>query len=1327
MMENVNVKKVLGYYLEYEIYNIVNSSKIKINNRTSMVVSDLLNYKCVSDDVHKLKEFKIRDRFEKFVGKRVADKKVLLQSVYNELLALDDELSNKVQVVFRVASLFKEYIRDQKFEKSIDNFANELCDIIATQEFWLYAYNVSFINKNWVNKLPLFIFKCKLDGDVLDVLEVNVNLETLYTILAVILDKEISDVMLEYEDRLLNYNNEIKSIIDGGDIYHLLDLYFFKLKEFVGISIDDVVSISDKNCKFNVNKEFVISIDAISEDGVKNIKEDIELLVKLIDNNDYVPVVLEKYLYGSVGKNNINDFKYGKPYRGNYKSSYGVGCNQFKIVNCIDNNDLIAVEGPPGTGKTSLLKEIIANKVVERANLILQNWDKGLEECKYYGTTYYDFDWFNNSGDTIKSIVVSSKNSEAIDNVGKEINKEIAYMQSVAEEYRRTEKVNGEVQRNLQGYKGIVCLPLGKKDNVQDFKKFLYDEYIPMLKSSFLNEDLEKEMGEVKESYESKCAEVSFYEQLVNLFNYIKDRSVYFYGVELSRKKEDKDDDELKIKQIQKLFKDDKQKKQEELDELRISKDNLMKQMVSQEDKLKFVENSINKIEVDIKNSTQIISDGASYVRSLKIQMDLFDKFNKNIFNKFLNYRDYKNFKNIDFFGEISKIEVSNKVEEEKILQYIKDKSVLERQKDDIEDKFDKLNQIYSNLQDSYGVLEKQIDEMELIEEFNRKNKDLYWNYDSVIEMCGKSSLNDLNQELFELALKLNEMYIIKNCNEIVNNLKLFLPDGDDIYICQKFYDSSDIYSVEKQEGIRCLWNTLFLCFPVVTTTLDSFAKRYFHLIPEYIDLLLIDEAGQILPHNLVSALYRSKKAVIVGDVNQIEPIYNKLNRDFSKHKMSIGEMFDDIKIEENSVQMLANKNTDILSNNDNIILNDHYRCEKNIVDFSNKNVYKNVLNMHIEDKMDKVFSNNMIALDVRGKKHPDENFNKVEVESCIEVVKYIKEHSKDDISIAIITPFKKQKEEIKHRLEAEGMQNVKVGTVHSFQGQEKDFIIFSPVIDSIESKWTVNFIGKRCNMLNVAVTRAKRQFIYLGNLSVALQTDNYISKLVSYIANNGLVYSLYDIDGVDICECLDERVLKILQPELKLDNDNIGLYIKQNVKNGVITDAKNHYDLLRYVLKNAKEEVYIMAPWLRGNVINDEFIEDIIALKKKNCKIKIVFGYKNGNSNISSPNELVLELQRTNSLGFAKQEEVMSIIEKMYQVIGKENFVYDPPTHAKVLIVDNKYMCIGSHNWLSNAGKTNEKDRALEGTIVTTSVFSIGYAKEEFFGDVFCLSDNKM
>ena len=1305
-MDTTNIQKILNYYLEYEIYNIISSSQIKVNNKTCLIIEDIQK-----EDIRKaldnLKESKLQEKIEKFIGKNVDNLKELVILIKGELANLDEQQSNKAQIYIGIKNVLNEHFKFNKDEKVIENFIDELCDIKTSKEFLVYAHNISLF-KTKAKKLPLFIFKCKIEIEGINIIDITINVETINTILSVILNKEISDVVIEYKEKILNYSKEIKNIIDSGNLQHILNICYAKLNDYIGVSEKEIKEISRKNAKYNMNQEYIMSIDVLTEEGVKNIKEDIELLNKLIKNDNYIPNLLNKYLNGNINKKNFNNSLYTKSYKGNYKSNFGIGQNQYKIVNTINDNGLIAIEGPPGTGKTTLLKEIIANKIVERADLLLKNWNKKLELNKYCKINCYDINWFKNDKNTIKSIVVSSKNGEAIENVGKEINQEIQYMLPVAKEYKRTQIIKGKKQKLLQDYKGIICLPLGKQDNVQDFREFLYQKYIPMLNNLQIGQNENEELEKVKNNYENKCNEVKNYEQLINSLKSIKDSKIYFYGIEIKSNEDD-------IVRIQKLFFEDKEKRIISRNDLKKEKDILLEQKKTQNEELEYINKNIKSREDAIEDSHQKIVIGNNNIQNLKKQQEHFKKIKRNIFTIILNFKEYRKYKKIDFFYQINDIEVTNKIEEGKISQQIKDRSELITQKDKINYNYDKINKEYEDIERTYHKLNEQIKEMELIEEFNNKDKKTYWHYSNIIEVYGKSSLNELNQDLFELALKLNEAYIAKNSKEIISNLRLFLSDEENSYICQKFYDSTEIYDNERQKAIRCLWNTLFLCFPVVTTTLDSFYKKCFHLIPEYIDLELIDEAGQILPHNVITALYRGKKAVIVGDINQIEPI-NNVSKDFCEDSRTIGSNFNDIKIEENSIQALANKNTDILDNENNIILNDHYRCEKNIINFSNENVYRNKLNMHIIDKMDKIFSNNMVALDVRGKKTKDQNENKVEIESCIEIIKYIKQQSETEPSIAVITPFKKQKLEIENRLDNEQIKDVKVGTVHAFQGQEKDYIIFSSVIDSIEPKWAINFIGKKCNMLNVAVTRAKKQFIYLGNLDVAMKAENYMTKLLKYINNNGLVYSLYDIEDLSISESLDEKMIKILQPELKLQNDNIGFYIQQHIKSGVITDAKQHYDFLNYVLKNANKEIFIMSPWIKDNVMNEEFFYDIRKLRDKDCAIKILFGYKKGNKNISSEEELAMELKRTNSLGFTTQEIVENIAKEMYKIIGKDNFVYNPPTHAKVLIIDDKYMCIGSHNWLSNAGRTNDQQRAKEVTRITTSYSAIEYVKKSFF-----------
>ena len=1317
-MEKDQVKKILNYYLEYEIYNIANSSQIKPSKENSYIMKNKIDIKLVSKELERIKNEKIKKISDKFIGKRSRNKDELINLIIEELNNLNSEQSNQTQITYRIKTMLSEKIKKVPPDV-IENFANQLCEIKSSKEFWVYAHNISYIVKNNkdAKKQPIFILKCELDNDNIKVLDVNVNTITINTIIKILLDKELSDVTIEYEEKIYKYSQEIKSSIDGGSIEHIVDLMYAKLTEYVDecLTKEKIKQISLNKFNYQMNDEYIIALDEITEDSIKNIKEDMELLKKLIENDGYIPNLLNKYFNGSKQKENINDIKYNKMHRGNYKSKYGVGERQYKIVNAINNNDLIAVEGPPGTGKTSLLKEIIANKIVERANLILENWDEKFKlETYNQKYEYYKMNWYNNNKDKIKSIVVSSKNGEAIENVGNEINKEISYFKPIAENYKRTKRKNNEIVKELAGYKGIVCLPLGKFDNIQDFKEFLYKEFIPILE----NIDEKESINVVKATkikYERKIKEVKQYEQLLTKIEKIINKKQYFYSIEPTSKEN--------IEKIEKEFLAEKENTKNKENELNEKIHNLLNQI--SETKMSLEENNekMEQIKSNIEKCNVQKAQIINTIRKIENEKEEFNKIKRNIVTILINFKKYRIYKKRDFESEIITKKVEADTEDKQLEKYVDKKTEIEEKIDTVNKTYQELIKKSTKLQQEKEKVNTKNSELELIEKFNQTNEKTYWEYKSLLEMYCKSQINILNQELFQLALELNQAYIVKNKEKIIQNLKLFLPDEEKgIHICQNFYESTEIYDNEKQTGIRNLWNTLFLCFPVVTTTLDSFCKRCFHLIPEYIDLELIDEAGQIPPHNIVSALYRGKKAVIVGDIKQIEPIYSNVNRDFSQNRKELGNKFADIEIEQNSIQTIANKNTDILYENETIILNEHYRCEKNIVNFSNKNVYENKLNMNVEDDFKKPFFNNMIALDVRGKRPKDKNGkekneNKVEMEACIKAIKYIRKYDtgKEEATIAIVTPFAHQKELLENRLKIEGLSDVKVGTVHAFQGQEKDYIIFSPTLASLEPKYAVRFIGNKYNMLNVAVTRAKKQFIYIGNLDVAEKTDNYISKLITYIRENGKVYSLYDTENSSLSENFDEEILQILQPELKVHNDNIGMYIMSKFQSGVILDAKEHYDLFMYLLKNTQKEIFIMSPWIRENVVNDEFINELKRLKENGATIKIMYGYKKGKK-ADTPENILNEIINTKSLGFAGKEETKRVIDKLYNLLGKENFIYAPPTHAKAVIVDGIYMFMGSHNWLSNAGKMSENSRAIEGTIITTSKDAISYAKEGLF-----------
>ncbi|PYF05636.1 AAA domain-containing protein [Ureibacillus chungkukjangi] len=87
-----------------------------------------------------------------------------------------------------------------------------------------------------------------------------------------------------------------------------------------------------------------------------------------------------------------------------------------------------------------------------------------------------------------------------------------------------------------------------------------------------------------------------------------------------------------------------------------------------------------------------------------------------------------------------------------------------------------------------------------------------------------------------------------------------------------------DLNHDETIDKLRTMWHTIHCFFPVVSTTFASFASMYRGIKKDFIPYLMIDEAGQAVPLQAVGALWRSRKAMVVGDPLQIEPVVTSDN-----------------------------------------------------------------------------------------------------------------------------------------------------------------------------------------------------------------------------------------------------------------------------------------------------------------------------------------------------------------------------------------------------------------------------------------------------------------
>lgn len=113
------------------------------------------------------------------------------------------------------------------------------------------------------------------------------------------------------------------------------------------------------------------------------------------------------------------------------------------------------------------------------------------------------------------------------------------------------------------------------------------------------------------------------------------------------------------------------------------------------------------------------------------------------------------------------------------------------------------------------------------------------------------------------------------------------------------------------------------------------------------------------------------------------------------------------------------------------------------------------------------------------------------------------------DKSIAVITPFVNQKQLIENAIKQNKLSNLVCGTVHAFQGDEKDVVLFSTAISERTSSGTYNWLKNNKELINVATSRAKEKLVLLTNGKElerlhAGQADDDLYELAQYIKTNG-------------------------------------------------------------------------------------------------------------------------------------------------------------------------------------------------------------------------------
>lgn len=305
----------------------------------------------------------------------------------------------------------------------------------------------------------------------------------------------------------------------------------------------------------------------------------------------------------------------------------------------------------------------------------------------------------------------------------------------------------------------------------------------------------------------------------------------------------------------------------------------------------------------------------------------------------------------------------------------------------------------------------------------------------------------------------------------------------------EEILDAFAKYLSEKKNVLK-----LQKVFPVMATTCIS-AHRLGEPTQMF-DMVIMDEASQCNTAISLVPIIRGDRLMLVGDPQQLNPVImlNDLVNEKLKKKYSVSDDYDYCK---NSIYKtyLA---CDAVS--DEILLHNHYRCHQKIIGFNNQKYYNSRLRVQSQSHEKEPLQ----FVDVQDAATAQKNTAPQEAK---EIARYAALHS--DKAIGVITPFVNQKTLIEQALKEEHVGNVTCGTVHAFQGDEKDVILFSTAITDHTYAGTYGWLKNNKELINVATSRARDKLIVLGSmknierLHVQGEEDD-LYELIQYVRSNG-------------------------------------------------------------------------------------------------------------------------------------------------------------------------------------------------------------------------------
>lgn len=752
----------------------------------------------------------------------------------------------------------------------------------------------------------------------------------------------------------------------------------------------------------------------------------------------------------------------------------------------IDKQYLFSVNGPPGTGKTTLLRDIFAENLIQRAKILAKYEDpkktlgNKLKVNFFDGKTYH----IPTSSPELTGfeMVVASSNNAAVENISKELpqidslgstwlHHGVSYLQPVIQNMMAQREKSYHLKLGNKKPWGLFSVALGNSKNRQDFvSKFFFEGKD---KTNY-NKNLHQSIWSWRNANEQDTIE-----------NYQQIRIAF---IQQTKKLDAIISDLMEINQHNRFFK-------ENTLEHYLDQDKEIVNSLSQE---------LETVYLSIHQSKQAQKENEERLNIVREKLDYLYKNRPAFYIKLFNKQKQKEYESLleKFNLEITQL-LDRKAELlELITQQNKTIEYLIQKQNQAQTKLVQLEQEWENKYRHYQKLRNKYPDIELVEHFTELDSDKW----QVNGIWSSKKLNQQRSELFELALKLHEAWLAE---------VLQYGFASNLGAIQQFLSGNKPIN---REHILSIWQSLFMVIPVVSTTFAAFSSQFGDLDAQSLGWLFIDEAGQASPQMAVGALWRAKRAMVVGDPLQIEPVVmidNNLiaalkqtsqlpeERDYSPNQYSVQNLADwgnpfGIQIGE---QWLGSP------------LRVHRRCVDPMFSIANKIAYENKMIYFAPFDPEKRHPpKESLDLGISGWVHLEgKAIHKHIVMAQVELVQaaladfYVKHQHMPPIYI--ISPFKKMANkltsylqdlrnwqnlllQLESPLQAKFQQELKsfcnhaIGTVHTFQGKEQSIVLMVLGCD-LENERSAKWAASAPNLLNVALTRAKHRFFMIGDINL--------------------------------------------------------------------------------------------------------------------------------------------------------------------------------------------------------------------------------------------------